>query len=287
MLKAAVDDSFNCISVEGHMSTNDTVLALANGASGVEDDLATLAAMIREACISLARMIPDDGEGATHLITIDVEGARTPRGRPGDRPGRRRQPPGEDRHPRRRPELGADRLRRRLRGRRVRGGRPLALAQRDPLYRDGVPLPFDDADRLGQPPGQPRDPHPPGPRPRRPPPSGSGPATSPPSTSGSTPTTRPESLRGLSTIASRIAQLAGVPANGRTAPARGRRIASEEFEDVAQPGAEACPRSRSRAEVHHDRAGSRGARSGAWSDQSTNGTTGPSDDHQLRSAPSS
>ena len=32
MLKAAVDDSFNCISVEGHMSTNDTVLALANGA---------------------------------------------------------------------------------------------------------------------------------------------------------------------------------------------------------------------------------------------------------------
>lgn len=76
MLKAAVDDSFNCISVEGHMSTNDTVLALANGASGVEDDEA-LAAMVREACVTLARMIPDDGEGATHLITIDIEGART------------------------------------------------------------------------------------------------------------------------------------------------------------------------------------------------------------------
>jgi glutamate N-acetyltransferase/amino-acid N-acetyltransferase len=76
MLKPAVEDSFNCISVEGHMSTNDTVLALANGASGVEDDT-VLAEMIHEACITLARMIPDDGEGATHLITIDVEGART------------------------------------------------------------------------------------------------------------------------------------------------------------------------------------------------------------------
>ena len=76
MLKGAVEHSFNCISVEGHMSTNDTVLALANGASGVEDDQA-LEAMIREACIILARMIPDDGEGATHLITIDVEGAAT------------------------------------------------------------------------------------------------------------------------------------------------------------------------------------------------------------------
>jgi glutamate N-acetyltransferase/amino-acid N-acetyltransferase len=76
MLKAAVEDSFNCISVEGHMSTNDTVLALANGASEVEDNN-TLSLMIREACTTLARMIPDDGEGATHLITIDVEGTRT------------------------------------------------------------------------------------------------------------------------------------------------------------------------------------------------------------------
>ncbi|WP_435011077.1 bifunctional glutamate N-acetyltransferase/amino-acid acetyltransferase ArgJ [Tundrisphaera lichenicola] len=75
ILKEAVEDSFNCISVEGHMSTNDTVLALANGASEVED-VEALAGMITEACITLARMIPDDGEGATHLITIDVEGAR-------------------------------------------------------------------------------------------------------------------------------------------------------------------------------------------------------------------
>ena len=78
MLKSAVDDSFNCISVEGHMSTNDTVLALANGASGAGDD-EVLSGMIAEACVALARMIPDDGEGATHLITIDVEGARNSR----------------------------------------------------------------------------------------------------------------------------------------------------------------------------------------------------------------
>jgi glutamate N-acetyltransferase/amino-acid N-acetyltransferase len=76
MLKHAVQDSFNCISVEGHMSTNDTVLAMANGGSGVEAD-DVLSDMIHEACITLAKMIPDDGEGATHLITIDVEGAKT------------------------------------------------------------------------------------------------------------------------------------------------------------------------------------------------------------------
>ena len=80
ILSEAVEVSFNCISVEGHMSTNDTVLLLASGAAGGEplqgDDLAVLAAVIREACVTLARMIPDDGEGATHLITIDVEGCR-------------------------------------------------------------------------------------------------------------------------------------------------------------------------------------------------------------------
>ncbi|MFO0909783.1 MAG: bifunctional glutamate N-acetyltransferase/amino-acid acetyltransferase ArgJ [Isosphaeraceae bacterium] len=79
-LGPAVDDSFNCISVEGHTSTNDTVLLLASGASGVApmtaEDRATFAGLVRESCVALARMIPDDGEGATHLITIDVEGCR-------------------------------------------------------------------------------------------------------------------------------------------------------------------------------------------------------------------
>lgn len=80
ILSDAVEASFNCISVEGHTSTNDTVLLLANGAAGGDPlrgaELETLASMVRSACQTLARMIPDDGEGATHLITVDVEGAR-------------------------------------------------------------------------------------------------------------------------------------------------------------------------------------------------------------------
>jgi len=80
-LRAAVEDSFNCISVEGHMSTNDTVLLLANGAAGTPPlagaDLAKFNAALAEVCMELARAIPADGEGATHLITLDVEGCAT------------------------------------------------------------------------------------------------------------------------------------------------------------------------------------------------------------------
>jgi glutamate N-acetyltransferase / amino-acid N-acetyltransferase len=80
ILSEAVDQSFNCITVEGHTSTNDTVLLLASGAADQPilrgEDLKAFASLVRESCVELARMIPDDGEGATHLITIDVEGAR-------------------------------------------------------------------------------------------------------------------------------------------------------------------------------------------------------------------
>ena len=80
MLSEAVEVSFNCISVEGHTSTNDTVLLLASGKAGSEpltgEALQEFSAMVREACTSLATMIPEDGEGATHLVTIDVEGCR-------------------------------------------------------------------------------------------------------------------------------------------------------------------------------------------------------------------
>jgi glutamate N-acetyltransferase/amino-acid N-acetyltransferase len=80
-LTAAVDDSFNCISVEGHTSTNDTVLLLASGAACSQplasDDLNRFRESLRDVCIELARQIPDDGEGSTHLVTIDVRGTRT------------------------------------------------------------------------------------------------------------------------------------------------------------------------------------------------------------------
>jgi glutamate N-acetyltransferase/amino-acid N-acetyltransferase len=78
VLREVVDESFNCISVEGHSSTNDTVLLLANGLSGgaalVDDELAAFREALGEVCVELARAIADDGEGATHLITIDVAG---------------------------------------------------------------------------------------------------------------------------------------------------------------------------------------------------------------------
>ena len=78
LLAHAVEQSFNCISVEGHTSTSDTALLLASGASGVapanEDEQAALQQALDLVCIELARLIPSDGEGATHLIAIDVTG---------------------------------------------------------------------------------------------------------------------------------------------------------------------------------------------------------------------
>jgi glutamate N-acetyltransferase / amino-acid N-acetyltransferase len=80
-LSAATDDSFNCMSVDGHMSTNDTVLLLANGAAGGEPltggDLAAFQAALDEVSVDLAKAIAGDGEGATHLITIDISGCAT------------------------------------------------------------------------------------------------------------------------------------------------------------------------------------------------------------------
>ncbi len=78
ILGSAVDRSFNCLSVEGHASTNDTVLLLSS-AAGAEpvlrgEALAAFAGIVRSVCETLARAIADDGEGATHFITIDVEG---------------------------------------------------------------------------------------------------------------------------------------------------------------------------------------------------------------------
>jgi glutamate N-acetyltransferase/amino-acid N-acetyltransferase len=79
VLQQAVDRSFNNISVEGHMSTNDSVLLLASGAADMsplqDGELKTFQHLLDLVCVELARMIPDDGEGITHLVTIDVEHA--------------------------------------------------------------------------------------------------------------------------------------------------------------------------------------------------------------------
>jgi glutamate N-acetyltransferase/amino-acid N-acetyltransferase len=79
-LRPAVDASFNAISVDGECSTNDTVLILANGASGVtrtaESD-AEFAACVRKVCGELAKQIVADGEGATVFAEIAVRGAKS------------------------------------------------------------------------------------------------------------------------------------------------------------------------------------------------------------------
>ena len=74
-LAVAAEHSFNRIDVDGCMSTNDTVLLLASGASGVEPDKDEFNKLVREACASLSRQIIGDGEGASHDIRITVTGA--------------------------------------------------------------------------------------------------------------------------------------------------------------------------------------------------------------------
>jgi len=77
-LRAAVARSFNSISVDGDMSTNDTVLLLASGASGVPIDAGAepaFTAALTQVCGSLARQIARDGEGATRLVELRITGA--------------------------------------------------------------------------------------------------------------------------------------------------------------------------------------------------------------------
>lgn len=75
-LKQATSRSFDCIDVDGCMSTNDTVILLASGASEVEPDSEEFHKNIAQACNDLARQIIGDGEGASHDIRIEVTGAQ-------------------------------------------------------------------------------------------------------------------------------------------------------------------------------------------------------------------
>jgi glutamate N-acetyltransferase/amino-acid N-acetyltransferase len=87
LLTSAVNLSFNSISIDGDMSTNDTVLLLASGASGVSihppgnetanPAVAAFESALAEVCTSLAFQIVDDGEGVTHVVALHVTGAIT------------------------------------------------------------------------------------------------------------------------------------------------------------------------------------------------------------------
>ena len=82
-LTRAVNDTFNCISVDGDSSTNDTVLCLANGRAGNPairtgtPQWEQFYTLLHEACLSLALQICRDGEGATKIVEIVVRGTKT------------------------------------------------------------------------------------------------------------------------------------------------------------------------------------------------------------------
>ena len=75
-LKAAVDVSFNSLNIDGCESTNDTVVAMASGVSGIEPDPAEFTRAMEGVCRDLALQMASDAEGASRVVTIDVSGAR-------------------------------------------------------------------------------------------------------------------------------------------------------------------------------------------------------------------
>jgi glutamate N-acetyltransferase / amino-acid N-acetyltransferase len=75
LLQYAVERSFNSISVDGDTSTNDMVVVLANGASGVRPATGEFRDKLLEVCIQLATAIVRDGEGASKFVELIIEGA--------------------------------------------------------------------------------------------------------------------------------------------------------------------------------------------------------------------
>lgn len=148
-LNQAVDISFNMISVDGDNSTNDTVLLLANGTSGgetIEADskkAASFLQALQEVCIYLAKEAVRDGEGATKMIEVKVRGAASV----------------TDARIAARTIVGSSLVKTAVYGSDPNWGRVVAAAGRSgahmepekaellmgnfPLYKNGMPLPFD------------------------------------------------------------------------------------------------------------------------------------------------
>jgi glutamate N-acetyltransferase/amino-acid N-acetyltransferase len=76
-LRSAVAGTFDRLDTDGCMSTNDTVLLLASGATGVHPDVDEFTVTLTEVCADLARQLQLDAEGAQKMITIEVIGAAT------------------------------------------------------------------------------------------------------------------------------------------------------------------------------------------------------------------
>ncbi len=79
LLRTTTDSTFNCISVDGDTSTNDTVLLIASGKSDAKLNASTrprFSQALHAVCASLAEQVVSDGEGASHIIHLDIEQAR-------------------------------------------------------------------------------------------------------------------------------------------------------------------------------------------------------------------
>src|SRR5699024_3646598 len=80
-LKEVTNKTFNCITVDGDTSTNDTVLVMANGLAKNDaltpnrEDWPLFLTLLQKTCEALGKMIARDGAGATKLIEVSVEGA--------------------------------------------------------------------------------------------------------------------------------------------------------------------------------------------------------------------
>lgn len=75
-LRRAADVTFNALNIDGCQSTNDTVLLMCSGLSGVEPDPASFADALGAACADLAGQMARDAEGASRVVILDVSGAR-------------------------------------------------------------------------------------------------------------------------------------------------------------------------------------------------------------------
>ncbi|ADD67257.1 arginine biosynthesis bifunctional protein ArgJ [Denitrovibrio acetiphilus DSM 12809] len=77
VLNNAVGESFNSITIDNDMSTNDTVFLMANGMSGIIPDIDQFQEAVNHVALELAKMIVKDGEGATKFVTIKVKNAQS------------------------------------------------------------------------------------------------------------------------------------------------------------------------------------------------------------------
>jgi glutamate N-acetyltransferase / amino-acid N-acetyltransferase len=128
-LRNATATTFDRLDTDGCMSTNDTVLLMASGASGVTPDKTEFTLALTDVCADLARQLQLDAEGANKMISIEVIGAASEAD--AVTVGRGPQQPAQVRHRRGRPELGPGAQRGRYHRRRLPAGPAERRHQRD------------------------------------------------------------------------------------------------------------------------------------------------------------